>query len=113
MIRPLSRITTALPARPSYRAALESTPRTTTKKKTIHYTYLSTLTRTTIESVTPSSSSRRLVREETKGREIALGSIIIIIINAMLCPAATDAYSRRTAEEYKLHSSGAEEEEKT
>lgn len=109
MIRPLSRITTA---RPSYRAALESTP-TTTKKKTIHYTYLSTLTRTTIESVT--SSSRRLVREETKGREIALGSIIIIIIiiNAMLCSAATDAYSRRTAEEYKLHSSGAEEEEKT
>lgn len=110
MIRPLSRITTA---RPSYRAALESTPTRTTKKKTIHYTYLSTLTRTTIESVT--SSSRRLVREETKGREIALGSIIIIIIiiNAMLCPAATDAYSRRTAEEYKLHSSGAEEEEKT
>lgn len=110
MIRPLSRITTALPARPSYRAALESTPTRTTKKKTIHYTYLSTLTRTTIESVT--SSSRRLVREETKGREIALGSIIIIIIiNAMLCSAATDAYSRRTAEEYKLHSSGAEEEE--
>lgn len=44
-------------------------------------------------------------REETKGREIALGSIIIIIkaMLLMLLVLPGGAYSRRTAEEYKLH----------